>query len=59
MRRAKAAESAGLTYPPQRKPGSQPGLPPVIEREHVDEIIDKLTIALNAALDFATRENLA
>ena len=55
---AKAAESAGLIIRPLG--GNRVALCPplIIEREHVDEIIDKLTIALNATLDFATRENL-
>ena len=32
--------------------------PLILQREHVDELIDKLTIAVNATLDFAKQEQL-
>jgi adenosylmethionine-8-amino-7-oxononanoate aminotransferase len=55
---AKAAEAAGLIIRPLG--GNRVALCPplILQREHVDELIDKLTIAVDATLDFAKRENL-
>ena len=55
---AKAAEAAGLIVRPLG--GNRVALCPplILQREHVDELIDKLTIAVNATLDFAKQEQL-
>jgi adenosylmethionine-8-amino-7-oxononanoate aminotransferase len=55
---AKAAESAGLIVRPLG--GNRVALCPplILQREHVDELIDKLTIAVNATLEFAKQEHL-
>lgn len=55
---AKAAEAAGLIIRPLG--GNRVALCPplILQREHVDELIDKLTIAVNATLDFAKQEQL-
>jgi adenosylmethionine-8-amino-7-oxononanoate aminotransferase len=55
---AKAAEAAGLIVRPLG--GNRVALCPplILEREHVDELVDKLTIAVNATLEFAKQEKL-
>jgi adenosylmethionine-8-amino-7-oxononanoate aminotransferase len=55
---AKAAEAAGLIVRPLG--GNRVALCPplILQREHVDELISKLTIAVNATLDFAKQEQL-
>jgi adenosylmethionine-8-amino-7-oxononanoate aminotransferase len=55
---AKAAEAAGLIVRPLG--GNRVALCPplILKREHVDELVDKLTIAVNATLEFAKQEKL-
>jgi adenosylmethionine-8-amino-7-oxononanoate aminotransferase len=55
---AKAAEENGLVIRPLG--GNRVALCPplIIEREHVDEIADKLGAALNTTLDWVTAEGL-
>ena len=55
---AKAAEAAGPIVRPLGGNRVALGPPLILEREHVDELVDKLTIAVNATLEFAKQEKL-